>query len=82
MCKHSDRAALAALVAEALTSGSARYLRAPDPGRARAPSPNSAVCRDASLRGVSCKPSVPKRTHITYGHRPIPVPTYTNWSET
>lgn len=81
MCKHSDRAALAALVTEALASGTARYLRAPDPGRARAPSPNSAACRDATLRGVSHKPNVPKRTFITYGHRVLPVPTYRMFNE-
>lgn len=50
-------------------------------GRARAPSPNSAVCRDATLRGVSHKPNVPKRTFITYGHRVLPVPTYRMFNE-
>jgi hypothetical protein len=81
----SDRAAardaLAALVADAIASGSARYLRVPDPGRARAPSPNSATCRNAPLRGVSSKLTRPKMVRMTTGNRLVPVSTYKNWSD-
>jgi hypothetical protein len=81
----SDRAdardALAALVADAIASGSARYLRVPDPGRARAPSPNSATCRNATLRGVSSKLTRPKMFRMTTGNRLVPVSTYKNWSD-